>query len=194
MAQCGRGDRLRKYTVKSLIFWMGLMKEHYTKVTMIQQRLLTFSISCGSGMWLFTGSMNFTVTKIHSQIISLSIAWPSVSLGAPQLKHIRAKVKKNKKKTYNQFNILNKWKWKWRLIQLESILEIQCFTLQVMYTGTSHPAFLTVLDDAMFKKPPSQLLRLLPGCHLTLLQQPVNKLWGHQRPLKGPTFLLSGLY
>lgn len=53
--------------------------------------------------------------------------------------------------------------------------------------------FLTVLDDAMFKEPPAQLLRLFPGWHLPLLQQPVDELRGHQRPLERPALLLPGL-
>lgn len=52
---------------------------------------------------------------------------------------------------------------------------------------------LTMLDDAMLQESPSQLLRLLPGHHLTLRHQPVHELGRHQRPLVGPTLLLPCL-
>lgn len=39
-----------------------------------------------------------------------------------------------------------------------------------------YSVLLTVLDDAVFEQPPTELLRLLPSRHLTLLHQPVDEL------------------
>ncbi len=50
-----------------------------------------------------------------------------------------------------------------------------------------------MLNDAMLQQSASQLLDLLSAGHFPFLQEPVYKLWGHQRPLIRHSFLFTRL-
>ncbi len=50
-----------------------------------------------------------------------------------------------------------------------------------------------MLNDAMLQQSASQLLDLLSAGHFTFLQEPVYKLWGHQRPLIRHSLLFTRL-